>query len=103
MLLQVLAGLSCLLAAIMQFAVYRSPDILDTSFTRAGRRIMIGTMFAMAVLVAGTVFGSNQAMPLPVYLLFGLVGLSQSLFAMRDLLPHLEKEYPWTSHLTNSR
>lgn len=103
MLLQILAGLACLFGGLLQFAVYRTPDIVDTFVTRIGRRIMVGTLITMAVLIAGTVFGDTPTLPLAVYLLFGLTGLSQSLFAMRDLLPHLEKEYSWSSHLTSSR
>lgn len=104
MLFQILAGLACLLAATLQFAVYRSPDIRDQPFARMGRRIMIATLLVMVIMTFHAIFWDGRDLPLPVYLLFGLVGMSQSLFGMRDLYPHLEREHPeWTSRLTSSR
>jgi hypothetical protein len=98
--MQVLAGLACLFAALLQLAVYRSPDIVDNSLRRKARRIVIVGLVVATMVVFHSVM--YDPLPNPSYLVMGLLGLSQLIFAVADLLPHLEKEHPqWTSHLTN--
>lgn len=101
MLMQLLAGVACLFAALLQFAVYRDPTIHDTHLRRMGRRIgLVGLLIgAMMAFHAFTISGPPNA----VYLMLVLVGLGQTIFALSDLWPHLEKEHPaWTSRLNNS-
>lgn len=80
MLFHLLAGISCLLGAVMQLAVHRSPDIVDTrkSVTNA-RRITV-----VALLVAAAyIYGGN---PPPIAsLILGLFGMGQMLYAAHNL------------------
>lgn len=99
MFLQFLAGLACLIAAVLQFAVFRDPSIIDRKMRRNARRIVT------AALTIGALFSfnacANETTPSAGYLVLILVAFSQSIFAISDLLPHLE-EHPWISRLSNS-
>jgi hypothetical protein len=105
MVLQFLAGVACLLAALLQFAVHRSPDCRDTRLRRMARRIVIASLIiAGLVVLSGTFFGvAPYTLPAVVHMILGLFGLSQIIFAYSDLLPHLEEHPKWTSRLTSSR
>lgn len=102
MLMQILAGLACLLAATLQFAVYRDPTIRDNKLRRMGRRIIVAALGIAAVYAVNAFL--REAYPSVEFLILFLIAMSQALFAVSDLLPHLAKEYPaWTSRLTNSQ
>jgi Na+/proline symporter len=76
----ILAGLACLLGALMQWAVHRSPDVVDSrkSVTMA-RRITI-----VALLVAALyIFGGDPSTV--TCLILGLIGLGQMLYAAHNL------------------
>lgn len=101
MLMQLLAGLACFVAALLQFAVYREPTIVDTAMRRTGRRIVMAALTMACIFSLHAYY--NALTPSPAFLILMLVAMSQSLFAMSDLWPHLEKEHPrWTSRLTSS-
>lgn len=102
MILQVLALLACLCAALLQFAALRSPDTCSTPVVATGRKINIVSM-VIAVIYLGLTLVEGAASN-PGHLVLGLTGLSQMLFASNCLLPHMEKGHPkWTSHLNSSR
>lgn len=75
-----LAGLACLLAALMQLAVHRSPEIIDTrKSVTMGRRITMASLSVAAIYI----FSSD---PPPIAsLTMGLFGLGQILYAAHNL------------------
>lgn len=75
-----LAALACLLGALLQFAVHRSPDIVDSRRTvTAARRITIASLLiATAYILGGK--ASNATC-----LILGLFGLGQMLYAAHNL------------------
>lgn len=79
--LHYLAGIACLLGALLQFAVYRSPDVVDSrpSVTMA-RRITIATLLMAAIYS----FAGRHPEPVSS-LLLGLLGLAQMLYAAHNL------------------
>jgi hypothetical protein len=102
MLLQVMALFACLFATVLQFAVYRSPDCVDSHMTRMARRIVIAGMFLAVIYAANALYMSAPANT--AFLILALVGMSQGIFAASCLLPHLERAIPWSrSHLNNLR
>lgn len=79
--LMLLAALACLLGALLQFAVYRSPDIVDRRRSvKNARRITIA-----ALVVAGLylLFADNP--PTVAGLILGLLGMGQMLYAYHNL------------------
>jgi len=101
LLLQIAACILCLFAAILQLAVYRSPDIVDTLLTHTARRLNLVallvcgwySMYALVYYVeSSTVYSLGCA----------LFAMGQLLFAANSLLKHLEKGHPrWNSHLSS--
>lgn len=75
-----LAALACLLGALMQLAVHRSPAIVDTrSSVTMARRI------TMAALVVAVIYIMGGDPPAVVSLILGLLGLAQILYAAHNL------------------
>lgn len=102
MLLHVLSALACLVAGLIHFAVLRSPDVADTNVTRTARKIMIIAMLCCGTYILHAIYVHKT--PSPLYLLLGLMALSQVLFGLNSLLPHLEKGHPkWSSHSNSLR
>lgn len=102
MLLLIMALAVCVAATIFQFAVYRSPDVQDKFLAHTGRRLsIVGSVLAVLYLAHGLLTGEDT--PRVASLILMLYGLSQSLFAVRDLYPQFDKEHPkWTSRLNSS-
>lgn len=88
-----IAGAVCLLAALLQLAVYRAPDIKDSPIVVTARRVIIaGLAVAGGYILYGATLGN---MPAPVLTLaLGLCGFSQTIFALNDLMEHLEQAHP---------
>lgn len=100
MLMQLLAAVGCVLAALLQLAVYRDPTLVDTRIRHNGRRIIMVALIISALYSINAL--ATAASPNAAFLILFLVALSQVAFAVSDLLPHLEKEHPWTSRLNSS-
>jgi hypothetical protein len=97
MLLQTIAGLACLFAALLQLAVHRSPDHTNRSPIKQARRLTVGALAVGAVVLLGAAWTGQQENMLS--LVGGLFALGQILYAMNNLLEH----EPWKSHLNSSR
>jgi peptidoglycan/LPS O-acetylase OafA/YrhL len=101
MFMQIVAAFACLLAALLQFAVFRDPNIRDPFVRLHGRRITMVTMFLAGIYAANSAI--NGTPPSAAFLILALIGIGQAVFAISTLLPHLEKEHPWTSRLNSSQ
>lgn len=91
MLLQVLAGLACLFAALLHFAVHRSPDVADSKHIKHARMITLVAMLIAAISIFDSCI-AGKVWPV-LDLVAGLFALGQILYA----LPHLQKGDPWKS------
>lgn len=97
MFLQILAGLGCLLAALMQFATHRSPDIVDPPQIKHARMLTVAAMLIAAFALFGEAHaGREQAL---LGLVCGLFALGQILFGLDSLM----EESWWKSLSNNSR
>lgn len=78
--LHIIAAVFCLLGALMQFAVHRAPEVVDsrTSVTVA-RKITIATLLMAAVYIFD---GYSTTV---TSLIMGLIGLGQMLYAAHNL------------------
>lgn len=88
MLLPIAVVIACLVAALLQLAALRSPDILETDTTRNARKLTIAGLVVAAIYMAHTLtqFGTVST---PFALAMGLVALGQILFGMHSILPNL--------------
>lgn len=84
MLLQVLAGLACILAAVLQYAVHRSPDITSDSVNTMARRTTVAGLMVAGLYILYDLFTKGFASP-PFCIASGLVALGQMLFASNNL------------------
>jgi len=89
MLLQSLSALVCILAAVLQFAVHRSPDIVDSPLVATARKISTAGLFVAGVYIAYALI-HHGGTSTPLCLATGLIGLSQMLCALDHLLLDFE-------------
>lgn len=91
--LPILVIFVCLVAALLQLAALRSPDITETRATRNGRKLTIAGIIVAVVYMIQTLveYGTVSA---PHALSMALVAMGQLAFGINSLLPHLWPEHP---------
>jgi hypothetical protein len=85
MLLAILAAVTCLLAAFLQFAVHRTPDVEDPVMQGCARKITVAALAVAGLYILYMVIHTEEG-PSNVFTLFaGLIALGQLLFAAENL------------------
>lgn len=85
---QLAASLALALAAILQLAVYKAPDVAmdDIDPKRSARRLMILCLFCAFVYLSWASLAGHRAES-PMVLILGLMGVSQAVSALTRLFP----------------
>lgn len=78
--LHFLAALACLGGAILQFAVHRAPEVVDTR-----RSVTIARRLTVAALLVAFLYIMDGHAPKVASLILGLFGLAQMLYAAHNL------------------
>lgn len=87
MLFQYVVAALCLIAAFMQLAAHRSPDVCDSKIRKSARRITVVSM-----VMGGVYFGASSVgwfSPI-LLLLVGLFASGQIMFAVSSLFKEQE-------------
>lgn len=86
MLSQYVVAVLCFVAAFMQLAAHRCPDIQDAAVRKSARRITIVSMFMCGCYL---LFTTGWVSPIPI-LLIGLLATGQIMFAASSLFKEQE-------------
>lgn len=88
----------CLVAALLQLAALRSPDIRETRATRNGRKLTIAGIVVAVVYMIHTLF-EYGSVSTPHAISIALVAMGQLAFGINSLLPHLwPDQHPTSTH-----
>lgn len=89
--LPVAVVVACLVAALLQFAALRSPDVTETQATRNARKLTIVGLLVGAIYMVHTL-NATGSVDMPFALALGLIAMGQLLFGMHSVLHHLWPE-----------